>query len=145
VILRIQLNKFLSRNTILMKTKIMIADDNQVIQILLQEYLKNDFEIECFNDGSGVLKSLNNGNIPDLIIADINMPNMDGWSLLASIKMSTFYKNIPVLMLSGIEKSDERIKFLKAGAEDYIVKPFNPEELRLKLHNISKHFNYGND
>jgi DNA-binding response OmpR family regulator len=128
-----------------MKKKIMIADDNQIIQMLLQEYLQNDFEVECFNDGNEVLQSLNNGNIPDLILADINMPNTDGWSLLNNLKMSMFFKNIPIMILSGIEKSNERIKFLKAGAEDYMVKPFSPEELRLKLLNISKHYHYGND
>ncbi|MFN5418075.1 MAG: PleD family two-component system response regulator [Flavobacteriia bacterium] len=125
-----------------MKKKIMIADDNQIIQILLQEYLQNDFEVQCFNDGNEILQSLNDGNIPDLILADINMPIMDGWSLLSNLKMSMFFKNIPVMILSGIEKSNERIKFLKAGAEDYMVKPFSPEELRLKLLNISKHYNY---
>jgi DNA-binding response OmpR family regulator len=128
-----------------MKKKIMIADDNQIIQMLLQEYLKNDFDVECFNDGNGVLQSLNNGNIPDLIVADINMPNTDGWSLLNNLKMSMFFKNIPVMILSGIEKSNERIRFLKAGAEDYMVKPFSPEELRLKLLKISKHYQYGNE
>jgi DNA-binding response OmpR family regulator len=56
-----------------------------------------------------------------------------------------FFKNIPVMILSGIEKSNERIRFLKAGAEDYMVKPFSPEELRLKLLNISKHYQYGNE
>lgn len=125
-----------------MKKKIMIADDNHIIQILLQEYLQNDFEVQCFNDGNEILQSLNDGNIPDLILADINMPIMDGWSLLSNLKMSMFFKNIPVMILSGIEKSNERIKFLKAGAEDYMVKPFSPEELRLKLLNISKHYNY---
>ena len=125
-----------------MKKKIMIAEDNQMMQILLKEYLQKDFDVQCFNDGNEILQMLNDGNIPDLILTDINMPVIDGWNLLTNLKMSMFFKKIPVIILSGIEKSNERIKFLKAGAEDYLVKPFSPEELRLKLINISKYHNY---
>ncbi len=125
-----------------MKKKIMIADDNQMMQMLLKEYLQKDFDVQCFNDGNEILQSLNDGNIPDLILTDINMPVIDGWNLLTNLKMSMFFKKIPVIILSGIEKSNERIKFLQAGAEDYLVKPFSPEELRLKLINISKNHNY---
>jgi DNA-binding response OmpR family regulator len=121
-----------------MKKKIMIADDNEVIRMLLEEYLKSDFFVDTFEDGVEILNSLNEGNIPDLIIADIRMPNLDGWGLLNNLKLSLFFKNIPILILSGIEKSQERIRFLEAGAEDYLIKPFSPEELKIKIINILK-------
>jgi len=70
--------KELSNNLILkaMKKKIMIADDNEVIRMLLEEYLKSDFFVDTFEDGVEILNSLNEGNIPDLIIADIRMPTI---------------------------------------------------------------------
>ncbi|MEA3317513.1 MAG: response regulator, partial [Bacteroidota bacterium] len=76
---------------------------------------------------------LQKGNMPNLIVVDIEMPNMNGYEFLKLVKASGFFKEIPVIMLSGVDSSDERVKCLKLGAKDFIVKPFNPEELELKV------------
>jgi DNA-binding response OmpR family regulator len=127
-----------------MKKKVIIADDNEIIRMLLDEYLKNDFDVKTCADGREVLTELSNGNIPDLIVADVEMPNLNGWSLINNLKISVFFKNIPILILSGKDKTQEKIKFLQAGAEDYMVKPFSPEELKVKIQNIIKRISYGN-
>ena len=68
-------------------------------------------------------------NLPDLIICDIQMPRMDGYEFLEKVRQRGYTKHTPVIMLSGIENSRDRIKCYKLGSQDFLVKPFNPEEL----------------
>jgi DNA-binding response OmpR family regulator len=58
---------------------------------------------------------------------------MDGFEFLSQVKASGYFRSIPVMMLSGVDSSAERVKCLKAGALDFMIKPFNPEELILKI------------
>ncbi len=119
-----------------MKRTILVIDDEQSIRMLLENFLGKEFEVVAKNDGLEGIKFLEEGNLPDLIVADIQMPNMDGYEFLENAKASGFFNHIPVIMLSGNESSKERIKSLRLGADDYMVKPFNPEELYLRIKNI---------
>ena len=121
-----------------MKKNILIIDDELSIRMLLENYLSKTYEIVTKTDGMDGMKYLENGNIPDLIVADIQMPNLDGYEMLKQVRSSGFFGNIPMIMLSGIESSQERVKCLRMGADDYIVKPFNPEELLLRINNLIK-------
>jgi DNA-binding response OmpR family regulator len=116
-----------------MKKNILVIDDELSIRILLENYLKKDYNVVTKNDGMDALKWMEEGNIPDLIVADIQMPNLDGYEFIKNIRASGFFKHIPIVMLSGIESSSEKVKCLKLGADDYIVKPFNPEELSIRI------------
>lgn len=104
--------------------------------MLLENFLSKTYDVITRNDGQEGLKYLEEGNMPDMIVADIQMPNLDGYDFLKNIRSSGFFKNIPTIMLSGIESSAERVKCLKLGADDYMVKPFNPEELAIRIENI---------
>lgn len=119
-----------------MKKKIFVIDDELSIRMLLENYLGKKYEVVTKSDGQEGIKYLEEGNIPDLIVADIQMPNLDGYELLKQVRASGFFKDIPMIMLSGIESSQERVKCLRMGADDYIVKPFNPEELSLRIDNL---------
>ncbi len=119
-----------------MKKKILVIDDELSIRMLLENYLSKKYEVVTKVDGQEGIKYLEEGNMPHLIVADIQMPNLDGYEFLKQLKASGFFKDIPIIMLSGIESSQERVKFLKMGADDYIVKPFNPEELSLRIDNL---------
>ncbi len=119
-----------------MKKNILVIDDELSIRMLLENYLSKKYEVVTKVDGQEGIKYLEQGNMPDLIVVDIQMPNLDGYEFLKQLKASGFFKNIPVIMLSGIESSQERVKFLKMGADDYIVKPFNPEELSIRIDNL---------
>lgn len=116
-----------------MKKKILVVDDERTIRMLLENYLGQTYEVTAKSDGLDALNWLNAGNIPDLIIADINMPNMDGFAFVENIRASGYFKDIPVIMLSASESSTEKVKFLRLGANDYMVKPFNPEELLVRM------------
>jgi DNA-binding response OmpR family regulator len=119
-----------------MKKTILVIDDELSIRLLLDNFLSKTFNVIPKNDGFEGLNFLEEGNLPDLIVADIQMPNLDGYDFLTKIRASGFFKHIPVIMLSGIESSKERVKCLKLGADDYLVKPFNPEELAIRIENL---------
>ena len=76
------------------------------------------------------------GNFPDIIIADINMPILNGPNFIAEIKSSGLFSKIPLMMLSGVDNSETRINCLEAGADDFMIKPFNPRELEARLNSI---------
>jgi DNA-binding response OmpR family regulator len=76
---------------------------------------------------------LQNGNIPDLIITDLKTPEIGGLEFIKQIKASNFFQSIPVMVLSGEESSEMIVKCLDAGADDFIVKPFNPKELEARI------------
>jgi len=119
-----------------MKRTVLVIDDEQSIRMLLENFLGKEFDVITKNDGLEGIKFLEDGNLPDIIVADIQMPNMDGYEFLENAKASGFFNHIPIIMLSGNESSKERIKSLRMGADDYMVKPFNPEELYLRIKNI---------
>lgn len=111
-----------------MKPKILVVDDEISIRLLLENFLSLDYQVIMRGNGLEALEWLAT-DIPDLIICDIQMPVMDGYKLLAKIRLQGYTKHTPVIMLSSHETSKERIKCYKLGAQDYLTKPFNPEEL----------------
>ncbi len=115
------------------KPILMILDDNDMMQRFLSGYFSDRYTIMNFDHVSKAWRWLEEGNRPHLILADIIMPDISGIAFLGQIKSSHLGKDIPVIMLSGVDKSSERIKCLELGAVDYIVKPFNPKELELRI------------
>jgi len=111
-----------------MRHTILVIDDESNIRLLLESFLSPDYNVVCKDDGMDALQWLEN-NLPDLIICDIQMPNLDGYQFLGKLRQRDYTKHTPVIMLSGNEASKERIKCYKLGAQDYLTKPFNPEEL----------------
>jgi DNA-binding response OmpR family regulator len=115
------------------KVKILIIEDDVYMQLILKEFLSSIYETEVFVNGMDALASIQNGNIPDLIISDLNTSKINGLQLLAQLQASDFFKSIPVIIVSGEDSSEKRILCLNSGADDYIVKPFNPAELEARV------------
>jgi len=116
-----------------MKKKIFAIDDEHSIRFIIENTFKKDFEVETFANGELALTSMQTGAIPDLMICDIEMPIMNGFEFIKQVRASGFFDDIPLLMLSGKESSDDRIKCFETGADDYIIKPFNPKELLARV------------
>lgn len=116
----------------LMKT-ILLVDDKVQLLTLLKQFLKTRYEVVLKYNGLEAIEWIQQGNIPDLILTDIQMPKMDGLKFLQIIKGSGIFSEIPVIILSSRESSQDRIECLKQGASDYISKPFNPEELLVRI------------
>jgi len=119
-----------------MKKTILVVDDAVAMLKIISHVLEQDYEIETKEDGDEALFWLQQGNLPNLIIVDINMPNIDGYTFIKNIRASGFFKEIPIIVLSSNDKSEDRIKCLNMGADDFIIKPFNPKELKARISSI---------
>jgi DNA-binding response OmpR family regulator len=111
-----------------MKKKILVVDDETSICLLLENFLSLDYDVITISNAEEALVWLE-GNLPDLIISDIQMTNMNGFEFLTKVRQRGFTKHTPFVMLSARAESKERIKCYQLGAQDYLIKPFNPEEL----------------
>jgi len=104
----------------------MIVDDDPNINQLIKLYLdKEGYETEYYMDGKESLKAFNL-HPPDLIILDIMLPGLDGWEVCKEIRKNS---NIPIIMLTAKGETFDKVLGLELGADDYIVKPFDPKEL----------------
>lgn len=119
-----------------MKKKILVVDDELSIRMLLENFLGDDYEVITKENGYEALSWLQDGNKSDLILVDIDMPMLNGYDLTESIRKQEGMSNVPVIMLSSKQKSSDRIKSFEVGADDYLQKPFNPEELQIRIQAI---------
>ena len=109
--------------------QLMLVDDDPNLILLVKDYLEfRGYQVITAGNGREALKLLEQ-KIPDLIICDVMMPEMDGYSLVEHIRKNSATEWIPVLFLSAKGQSQDRVKGLNTGADVYIVKPFEPEEL----------------
>lgn len=118
------------------QTKILIIEDDNYMQLIMKRFLGKAYEIEICPSALEALTFLQNGNIPDLVISDLNTPNLSGLDFVQQISSSDFFKSIPVIIVSGEDSSEVRIRCLNRGADDFIVKPFNPAELEARIRAI---------
>lgn len=115
-----------------MKKTILIVDDEINMGMLLENFLSEAYNVTFMNSSNKALGWLE-GNLPDLIICDIEMPETDGFGFLVKVRERGFTSHTPFIMLSARSESKERIRCYKLGAQDYLTKPFNPEELELLI------------
>ncbi len=112
--------------------KILLVDDNpKYLKDVLPTY---GYEVTVANDGLQALKIMGSDeNQFDLILLDVMMPNMDGWTTLKSIRENKKTKAIPVIMLTALDKEQQQVSGLKFGADDYVVKPFTLPNLLARI------------
>ena len=120
-----------------MKTKILLVEDDADFGLILKHYLElSDFEVVWFQNPEEVLEILKSDFCFNIGILDIMMPNIDGFSLAKIILKEK--PDFPLLFLSAKNQKIDRLTGLKIGADDYIAKPCDPEELILRIKNILK-------
>jgi two-component system, OmpR family, response regulator len=118
-------------------TQILIVDDDPHIRELLRLLLKNEgFEIREAGDGVEALALLESAKA-DLVILDIMMPNMDGWTLCRELRE---HYDLPLLMLTAKGETMQKIKGFELGTDDYLVKPFEPLELVVRVKALLKRY-----
>ncbi|WP_041620286.1 response regulator transcription factor [Stanieria cyanosphaera] len=109
--------------------KLLLIDDDPNLILLVKDYLEfRGYNVMTAENGREALDLLEQ-SIPDMIICDVMMPEMDGYSLVQHIRQEPRTNRIPVLFLSAKGQSQDRVKGLNEGADVYMVKPFEPEEL----------------
>lgn len=117
-------------------TKILIVDDEQMIRNMIHKYAEFEgFQIEEACDGLEAVEKCEK-NSYDLIVMDIMMPRLDGFSAVKEIKK--IHPNVPVIMLSALGEEYDRIHGFDIGVDDYVVKPFSSKELMMRIHAILK-------
>lgn len=113
---------------------ILLVEDNDEIAEFVTEVLHEEFYIQRVSDGrSGVETAISEG--PDLVISDVLMPELDGYELCRQLKANPLTSHIPIILLTARVSSDSRIEGLTAGADDYITKPFQIEDLQWRVRN----------
>lgn len=116
-----------------MKKVILVADDSPSIRKFVSFSLTmQGFEVLSACDGMEALEKLPKSKI-DLVITDLNMPNMDGFELIKTIRNSEEYKEIPVIILSSLSASEDIEKGMSCGANSYLVKPFDPKRIQYEV------------
>ncbi|NLS04506.1 response regulator transcription factor [Rhizobium sp. P32RR-XVIII] len=112
---------------------LLVVDDDTRIRALLNRYLtENGFRVTVAADGAEAQRKLAGLDF-DLIIMDVMMPGESGIEVTRGLRS---IKNVPIIMLTALAESDNRIAGLEAGADDYLSKPFDPRELVLRVNNI---------
>ena len=119
-----------------MNELILVAEDQPHIRALIEFKLKNNgYRVVAVEDGEAALQK-SKELIPDMILLDVMMPLMTGFEVLAALKGIPDTKGIPVLLVTAQSSESEVLKGLEMGAEDYITKPFSPNELAARIKSV---------
>jgi len=114
-------------------TKALLIDDDQKLGDLLKNYLKSyDIDLSAINDPRNAIDTINN-LAPDLLILDVMMPHINGFELCKMIREES---NTPIIILSARGESDDKVKGIDLGADDYLSKPFEARELVARIHSL---------
>ncbi len=137
------LRKYINKSTGLtsgrdMKKHILIIDDDKAMCQLLEKMLVKNYLITSKYDGVEAMQWMMDGVIPDLIITDVEMPSLDGVEFLKNLKNSSYYSDVPIIVISGYDSKEQKLKCLKYGAYEYFVKPFNPRDLLFTIEIVLK-------
>lgn len=119
-------------------TKLLVVDDDAHIRELVKVFLQHEgLEVIEATDGVDALSKLAAEKV-DMVVMDIMMPNMDGWALCEEIR--SFDTDLPILMLTAKGETSQKVKGFHLGTDDYLVKPFEPAELIVRVKSILKRY-----
>ena len=114
---------------------LLIVEDNRDVMHYIAGCMKDDFNLQFAYDGKqGIDKALE--IIPDIVISDIMMPNMDGFDLCTALKQDERTNHIPIILLTAKANIESKLEGLVHGADAYLVKPFNQQELNIRVHKL---------
>lgn len=121
--------------------KLLLIDDDPNLILLVKDYLEfRGYEVMAAGNGREALEILNL-HLPDMIICDVMMPEMDGYAFVNKIRQDSRTSCIPIMFLSAKGQSQDKIKGLTTGADIYMIKPFEPEELVAQVESSLKQAN----
>lgn len=118
------------------KKTILVVDDSDMVCFLIESILENYYNVVIKNDGSEALTYLNQGNRPNLILLDMMMPEMNGRTFVRRVYGDPRYGNIPIIFVTTVESAMLVNSFTNMGVVDYIVKPFENNDLLQRVDNV---------
>src|SRR5205809_4820151 len=114
-------------------SSLLVVDDNSMNRIMLSRYItKLGYRPSLVENGRQALEKLQSEPF-DLVLLDVQMPEMDGYQVLEQLKADPRLRDIPVIMISAVEELESVVRCIELGAQDYLPKPFNPVLLRARL------------
>jgi putative two-component system response regulator len=125
--------------------RVLVVDDDARIRSLLERILQKDgHKIDTAENGHAALAAIDR-QAPDVILTDVTMPGMDGFELCQRLKMNVATRLIPVVMVTGLADRDNRIKGVEIGADEFLTKPVDPQELRARVRSLMRLKKYTDD
>ncbi len=121
-----------------LKPNILILEDHDAVRLLLSNTLLKHYHVVAKKDGMEGMAYLTAGNLPDLIVLDVEMPRLNGMEFLTQVKSSGVFRNIPVVLISANDNEDDIFQFFRMGIWAFIQKPFDPTALYDKIADILK-------
>jgi len=116
--------------------KILVVDDSEVHLLIVEGILKDKYETTIAKSGKEALALLSKGYVPDLILLDVLMPEMDGWETYNKIKGISLLRDVPIAFLTSLDGEREKLYASRIGAADMITKPCEGEELLNRVQSI---------
>jgi signal transduction histidine kinase/DNA-binding response OmpR family regulator/streptogramin lyase len=124
--------------------KVLIVEDNPDMQQLLLELLSETYHCQIANHGAEAWSWLESNSAEvqgiELIVSDVMMPEMDGYTLLEKIKAHADWQKKPVIMLTARSAEEDKLQALRLGVDDYLLKPFSPDELKARMENLLRNY-----
>lgn len=127
------MSKKIHRNEIMI-----IEDDDHIAQLLIFIFQREGFVTTHAADGQIAEKMIQQNSPPALILLDVMLPHQDGFSILQKIRTQPNWEEVPVIMLTAKSQENDIVRALNAGANDYVVKPFQPTELAARVRRLIK-------
>ncbi len=132
---KLSVNLPIERNSLENDNIMLIVDDNEDIRYYIRSIFEKEFKIiEATNGKDGIEKAT--AQVPDIIISDLMMPEMDGFEFCKILKADEKTSHIPIIMLTAKANIESRIEGLELGADDYLIKPFNNQEMEARVKNL---------
>ncbi len=128
-----------TNNSANIKKNILIVDDSETVREFIQSILNEEFTTLAKNDGLEALDYLKQGNRPDLILSDMEMPNMNGRTFVRRVNSDPRFGQIPIIFVTAVKSEMLVNSFKNMGNVDFIFKPFKPEELVEKVNTILRY------
>jgi CheY-like chemotaxis protein len=118
------------------KKRVLLVDDDEIYLSIIGEILKDKYEVITANSGKGAMEHLHKEFVPDLILLDILMPDLDGWETFIRIRAINSLQDVPIMFLTSIVESAEVKHAQELGAADYVTKPYKIENLLNRIERI---------
>jgi DNA-binding response OmpR family regulator len=117
--------------------RVLVADDDRVIARIVSTKLTGvGYSVTVVSDGQEVLDTLRGGEVPDLLITDRFMPRVNGVELVRTLREDAELDGLPIIMLTASGAEDDVLAGLEAGVDDYVIKPFSPDELAARVRTV---------
>ena len=119
-----------------MKKRILIAENDLALRKLIEFVMNKDFDVICVENGAEALTLLETTEDFDLLIADIDLESLNGFELTGKVRQHPYLKNLPVILITEARENTAHLDCFQVGADEILVKQFNPIEMMLKVHRL---------